>query len=189
MDQDLDDLRAVVVANRPAMPRARRVSVEPTETGKVLFADPANWERRRGVALIHGESGTLLGQFSEYVHRSVPGARKLLRETAPISVSATEVVSGSWWLGEGRVVEERRPWHERRTAILHLHLSELRVHAPATEVVVHLSYGGIARCELALDTMFRCEEGEGLLFLPAETNVLEVMSLDSKISLRKECGL
>lgn len=189
-DSDFADLHATVHSNRAVAPRSKAPRLpEDLGAGRTLFADPENWERRRGVALVHEESGTVLGCFSEYVHRTVAGARKLVREASPISVSATERVSGSWWLGEGRTVEERRPWHEQRSVVLHLHLSELRVHAPATELVVHLSYGSIARVELAVDTMLRAEEGEGLLFLPAETNVLDVMGVDAKILLRKEVGV
>ena len=155
-----------------------------------LFANPENWTRTQGVALIHAETITLLGNFSEYVHKTVPNCRKLLRESHPIAVLAVERVSGSWWLGEERRPEPKQQWHERRPAILHLHLDKLKVHSPACEVVACLSYGGLARVELALDTQFAQEDGkqEQLLFLPAGTNVLGEMSLDSKIHLHAELG-
>lgn len=156
-----------------------------------LFQNADNWTRTRGIALIHEETETLLGNFSEYIHRSVPGCRKLLREELPISVEATERVSGSWWLGAERKIEPKQSWHKQRPAILHLHLDKLRVHSPATEVMVHLSYDSIARCELVADTQFAQEDGqqEQLLWIPAGTNLLEVMSRDCKINLRTELGI
>lgn len=157
-------------------------------TPQVLFLDPQNWERTRGIALIHADTETLLGNFSEYLHRSVPNCRKLVREDSPIAVTATERVSGGWWLGQHRTFEKPKPWHFTRPAIIHLHLSELRVHSPAAEVTVFLSYGSITRVELAADTLF-APEGEGgeyLLTLPKGTNILEVMSRDCKISLREQ---
>jgi len=170
------DVRAVVPAKATKVP------------AQSSLLSPEQWTRTRGVALVHRESSTLLGNFSEYTHPS--GARRLIREDSLLSVSATEYVEGSWWLGEGRVPEERRPWHEQRPAILHLFLPELGVHAPACEVTAHLSYGAIARVELVLDTRFAQTTGrEQFLDLPAGTNILEVMSLDSKLALRKEIGL
>lgn len=152
-----------------------------------LFSDPENWERVTGVALIHKESQTLLGNFSEYRHRSTT-ARKLIREEAPIAVTKREEVEGNWWLGTSRTIEPRKEWHEKRPAIIHLHLDKLGVHAPATEVVVHLSYGSVARVELALDTQFAADstDREELLMLSAGTNVIEVMSRDCKIALLVE---
>jgi hypothetical protein len=145
----------------------------------------------RGVALIHEETETLLGNFSEYTHNSVASCRKLVREDSLIPVSAAERVSGSWWLGADRRPEPKQVWHEQRPCIIHLHLDKLMVHSPICELTVHLSYGSIARVELTLDTTFAAEDGkqEQLLYLPAGTNVLEVMSLDCKLAVRKELGI
>ena len=197
-DISIDDLfrearaaaRVQKVAKEAAALKKQSEKPDAQET-QALFANPDNWQRTRGIALIHAETETLLGQFSEYTHKSVPNCRKLLRESAPISVEAAERVSGNWWLGSNeRVVEPRQEWHTKRPAIIHLHLDTLRVHSPACEVIACLSYGGLARVELALDTMFAQEEGkqEQLLHLPAGTNVLPMMSLDSKIALRIELG-
>ena len=182
-------MRVQRAAKEAAALRKRSEKPDAQET-QALFANPDNWERTRGIALIHAETETLLGQFSEYIHKSVPGCRKLLRESAPISVVAAERVSGSWWLGEHCKPEPRQEWHTKRSAIIHLHLDTIKVHSPACEVIAHLSYGGLARVELALDTQFAQEykKQEQLLFLPAGTNVLPMMSLDSKISLRVELG-
>ncbi len=194
-DISLDDLwataRASIRVEKEAAARktTKRVAEAPKALSTTaLFADMENYTRTRGVALIHEETETVLGNFSEYVHRTVAGCRKLIREEAPISVSAQERVSGSWWLGEKRTIEPRSEWHEKRPAIIHLHLEKLGVHAPATEVVVHLSYGSVARVELALDTQFAADSSdrEELLMLPAGTNIIEVMSRDCKIALLVE---
>lgn len=172
-----------------------RRAIKDTETAPItpqaLFLDPANWERKRGVALIHTPSETVLGNFSEYVHKSVVNCRKLVREASPISVSATERVSGDWWLGQHRVTEKPPMWRYAREAILHLHLSELKLHAPAASVKAFIAYGGIERVELAADTML-APEGEtesSLVFLPAGVDILPVMSRDCKISLRETLAL
>lgn len=172
--------------------KAAKAALPPPDPQR-LYTDPENWERTRGVALIHAETETLLGNFSEYVHKSVKGCRRLVREEGPLAVSASERVSGSWWVAETHVeVEPRQAWHERREAVLDLHLEALMLHSPACEVIAHLSYGGIARVELAAETIF-AQAGdyaqEQLVFMPAGTNILGEMSLDSKIALRVELKL
>jgi len=185
---ELNDLWKEVRTNIPTKGE-KKPKVEPPD-GKALYMNPENWTRTKGIALVHKDTNTILGNFSEYIHRSIPHCRKLVREEAPISVSDIEEVEGSWWLGETRKPEPRQEWHEQRKAILHIYLEPLHLHAPICEVTVHLSHGGLARVELDLDTTFAQTEGEGqLMTLPAGTNILEVMSLDSKLSLRKEIGI
>ena len=191
----LDDLwrtvRPHIAAQRKEKEAAAiKRTAEPSSDTAALYANPDNWTRTRGIALIHAETQTLLGNFDEFIHNSVPNCRRLLRSERPCLVAATEQVSGNWWLGVDRRPEPKQVWHERRPAILHLHLDKLKVHSPACEVVACLSYGGIARVELAADTTFAQEDGkqEQLLFLPAGTNVLGEMSLDSKINLHAELG-
>lgn len=182
---------AAFVEKKAKAARAIKDTAQPDALAtQVLFRNPENWTRTRGVALIHTETQTLLGNFSEYVHRTVPNCRKLLREQELITVSATEQVSGSWWLGGERKPEPQQVWHERREAVLHLHLDKLKVHSPGCAVIACLSYGGLARCELAADTTFAQEEGkqEQLLMLPAGTNILGEMSLDNKITLHTDLG-
>lgn len=195
-DSDLEALFGAAVASVRAEQKARRTAVvrktaEPAaRSTQALFLDPENWERTHGVALVHEETQTLLGNFSEYLHKSVPGCRRLVREESPISVSATETVDGSWWLGEDRKPEPPRPWHEKAKGFLHMHLSKLGVHSPACGVDVFLSYGSLARVELSVDTTFAQEQGNGeqLLMIPQGTNVLEVMSSDCKVRLLSDLG-
>lgn len=154
-----------------------------------LYTNPENWTRVGGVALIHKETQSLLGNFSEYRHKSVSHAKKLVREETPISVQRTETVAGSWWLGEDRQVVAHSTWHETRKAMVKLHLLELGLFTPLAEVAVQLSHRGIARVELLEATLFADPLGKELMTLPAGLNVLPVMSLDSKLDLRKEIGL
>ncbi len=199
MSADLEDLDSLVnqavATARAALKDKRSATVRKTaepekRSTQELFMNPENWERKRGIALVHEETQTLLGNFSEYIHKSVPGCRRLVREESPISVSATERVDGSWWLGEDRKPEPPRPWHEKRIGFLHMHLPKLGVHSPACEVMIYLSYGSLARVELAVDTTFAQEDGksEQLVMLPAGTNVLEVMSSDCKTTLLSDLG-
>jgi len=186
-----DTRRNAYVAKVAAKRDAKRdAKLEEKPDTKKLYLDPENWTRIKGVAIVHRETNSIVGNFSEYRHNSLPDVRKLVREEAPISVSATEYVEGSWWLGEGRRPEPKQAWHEQRPLIVHLYLEELKVHAPACEIVAHLSYGAIARVELALDTQLAQSEGaEQLVFLPAGTNISEVMGLDMKMIIRKELGI
>lgn len=197
LDDPLEDLYTEALMYRQTKRKAR--SGDPATADALdhtakrmreVFSLPENWERTRGIALVHEESHTLLGNYSEYVHKTVKNCRRLVREHAPISIAATELVSGSWWLGERRpFVDASMKWNVEREAICDVHLPELGVAHPVTELRVGLYLGGIMRVELAADTQFASPGGETLLSLPKGTNLLECMSTDSKIALRKELGL
>lgn len=192
-DNILESLLAEArAAAKAAAPKAKRLSDPAQPKAREdhwLWANPANWEQTTGVALVHAETQTLLGNFTEYRHTTVPGARRLVREDRPIQVTCTETVSGTWWLGTERVVEPRRQWHEVRPAVLDLSLADLGLFSPAVEVRAHLSFGGIARVELAQATEFARPRGTQLLHLPAGTNILPCMTFDDKLYLRRELGL
>lgn len=150
-----------------------------------------NWERVRGVALVHRESGTLIGNYSEFRHRWVAGCRRLRREHSPILLACTEYVTGDCWLEEHfrEHLQAAQTWTAKREACLDLLLPEFGLGAPAVLVTAFLSFGGIVRVELAAHTTFASAGGETFLTLPANTNVLEVMGLDSKLALRAELAL
>lgn len=175
----LDDLINAAVASIPKKQKA-----EPKRPPSLLNIE--SWKPGRGIALIHAESSTLLGNFIEHLHPS--GARRLVRAEGPVAVSAAESVSGSWWLGEGRQPVARKEWHETKRLFVHLLLSGLKAHSPAVEIQVFLAYGGIERVELAETTLFASTMDDSLVELPAGCNVLEVLSLDSKVKIREECG-
>lgn len=171
-------------AKRPKRIKAPDSALPPDE----LFSNPANWIKGGGVALVHTETQTLLGNFTEWTHKSVVGARKLVREGSPILISSTEYVEGDWWLGKELEVAPQEEWHTRKAAVIHLVLPQLGVYSPSCPVIVHLSYGGIARVELEAPTQFAQVEGAPvqILHLPAGVNVLPVMSQDCKIALKME---
>lgn len=156
---------------------------------KEVFSLPENWERTRGLAMIDKASGTLIGNFSEYTHRTVKGCRKLLREYALIEVSGTEYFSG--WLGESMKLK-RENWdtvEDVHSVQLTLWLDELMVGSPEVKVVAFSYLGGVRRVELSQDTQFAGPSGNLVITLPKDTNVWEAMDVGSKMRLRKEIGL
>lgn len=192
MNQDLislDDLFKEVKRTARVM-KAAKVEA-PLPDPRAIYTNPENWTRTRGIALIHVDTETLLGNFSEYVHKSIAACRRLVREDAPLLVSATERVTGGWWIGEsGTQPEAAAEWHSRHELILHIQLERLGVHAPNCSIITHVSYGAITRVELASDTTFAQMQGaEQLLFLPARTNILLELPFDLKVAIRKELAL
>jgi hypothetical protein len=180
-------------AQRLALRRPTRRLPDPEAIDpRALWTNPENWREAGGVALIHAETQTLLGTFVEWRHKTVPDARRLVRAAAPLPILRTEAVEGDWWLRAPEAVEEPPAWSTRHVQTLAtLHLSHLGVFAPLVEVWATVSHGSIARVELAAETQFAAEDGapEGLLWLPKGTNVLPVMSQDSKLALRAELRL
>ena len=177
-------------AKRSAAVKPKPIATTSAAEPQKLFTDPANWQAGRGVALIHADTDTLLGNFTEYLHRSVPNCRKLLADGLNLQISAIERVAGNWWLSPKRVVVKPAPWFEKRPYVLHLNLGKIEAYSSCTEVNVCLEYGAIARVELAADTQLTSTGAtEGLVFLPAGTDVLGVMSLDCKVQMRKDLGL
>ena len=173
-----------VKAKTPKKQRPPDLPVEPER----LYTNPENWTRKRGLALIHEETQTLLGNFSEYVHKDGT-SRKLLREDGVLVVEATETVSGDWWIGQGREeIAAPEHWHTQRQVVCSIELPELGVHSPACPLIVWLSYGHMARITLEFETMLAQRESQRdqLLFLPAGVNILSLMSHDCKVAVRIE---
>ena len=193
MQQDnlisLDDLFKEVKRTARVM-KAAKLDAPPPDP-RAIYTNPDNWTRTRGVALIHSDTETLLGNFSEYVHRSILNCRRLVREETPLAISATERVSGDWWIGKSlEAPAAREEWHSRHELVLHIQLARLGVHSPDCSIITYVSYGAIARVELVSDTTFAQMQGaEQLLFLPAGTNILPELPSDLKIAIRKELEL
>ena len=191
----LDSLWDDVLAHAPVSKAKEREAakaklVEAEAATRILYADARNWRRVRGIALIHQETQTCLGNFAEYIHTRVKDCRKLIREEAPLTVEALEYVSGNWWIAAERRPEPAQIWHTHKHVTMKLHLEELGVFAPAVFIKAFLSYGAIARVELAQATRFAQVQGaETFLDLPAGTNIYEVLSRDCKTKLKKELGL
>jgi len=191
-DELLDEFWSEVAPTpKQAKPKRR----DPSKLGAIfdkghnLFYNPDNWTRTRGVALFHEETQSILGNFSEYRHKTVAGCRRLVREEVPMVVSEIEHVAGDWWIGIDRRPEPAAPWFEDRLAMIKLTLPELGVWTPLAEVRAKLQHGAISRAELVNDTLFADPDGRALLTLPAGTNLLPVMDLEGKLLLRREIGL
>lgn len=174
-------------AKKGADPSLRNALDAEAKRMKDLYALPDNWERTRGVALIDKGTQTLLGNFSEYRHRTVPKTRKLLREHTPISIDATEVVEG--YLGAD--VEFRlkgQTWEREVDLKADIWMDELMVGAPEIKLLIKLRLGVIIRIELLQDTQFANHSGQTLLLLPAGTNIAEQLSADTRRFIRRQTG-
>lgn len=155
------------------------------------FTLPENWEQRRTIALIHEESGTLLGNFTEYVHKLSLGCRRLVRVNEPATVDSIEHVQGPSWLNtEPLGKTEHAAAEEQREAILDLHMPEMdNVFAPGVLVSVTLHFGSVARVELAEETRFYSKDKRVQLILEEGLDVREALSLETKIRLKEFLGL
>jgi hypothetical protein len=161
--------------------QVRTHAVEKLPPATRSFNDPANWLRKRGIALVQADTDSLLGIYTEYVHRSEPGARRLVREDNPPPVSATERIDSSWWWPE--TIPAAEPSQTRREVILPLELVGGWT-CPLVEVAAVLVQGGIVRVELLTTTVFA--KGDEILELAAGTNVLPAMTREAKIALFEE---
>lgn len=193
----LDELFSVARQHirRDAEAKARQPKQVKTKQPEIiepaaLFANAANWIEGRGIALLHEETQTLLGNFREYTHKSEVGARKLCRVEEPILIEATETCSGEWWIAERHLafIAAERSESPPKLAIIDAQLDKLGVYSPACELRVWEKEGHMNRAELCVDTQFAQVAGapEQLLWLAAGTNILPVMSRECKITLRVE---
>lgn len=162
--------------------KAAYTSLQGPSLGK--YEDPQNWKRTRGIALVHKETQTLLGNYGEFVHKTEEGCRKLVREPLVMRVSAVEEVSGDWWLSEP--LPERVEPKTRFTARLDVQLPKLHLHAPSCSVVVSLDdRGHMTHVRLALYTTFAQIDPEvaQLVFFRAGTELRKEMSRECKAEL------
>lgn len=179
-------------APEPAPQKRKRPGIDPGLPRQVeearlraIYSNPDNWERVRGVALIDEQSGTLLGNFSEYRHKSVPNTWDWKREHQPIEVSGTKLVNG--YLGEALEREVRgQTWTEEREVTVLVQLDELMLEAPDVKLTMRTRFGGIIQARLASDTQFASASGNEILLLPAGTDIWRATSTDTKVTIRKE---
>ena len=173
-------VRAEEAAKRAA--KKKGLTVEANEDKIGLYKNPANWKATRGIALIHAGTETLLGNFTEYRHRTDQSARKLVREATMMPVqAAVEYVSGDWWLLPTDTVKPKRAWQTRLEAKLMISLFSLSVYAPEVPVIASFGVGQLDRVELVHETLFAQTPGtpEQMMYLPAGTNILPLMSQES----------
>ncbi len=189
--QDLDTLFSQAISQERAA-RARKAAKPPAPVPATVknLNDPEFWVHSRNVAVLHAETETLIGNFSEQLHTSLPGVKRLLRLDTPASISGTEYVSGNWWL-EGTLITKRKSDFIPQNLVLDLHLDTLGLVSAAARIVAYISPdGGISRVDLSAETQFTSEhDGAAFTFLPANTNILPVLSHPCKLALRKELSL
>jgi len=151
---DLDDLYAEAkAAVRASPPKAAKTPLEPEDYG--LYRNLANWTKGRGIALIHAETETLLGHFTEYTHKTDHSARRLVREAEAAPVSAVEYILGDWWLLPEEVPQPKRLWKQTKlVTIPFVKLLGLGVHAHDVAVYAAFGEGRLERLDLAAPTFF-----------------------------------
>lgn len=163
------------------------------EAFNTTYTNPENWQRTRGIALIHRSACgtlTLLGNFSELMHKRNTKVRKLVRENEPIAISAEEIVTGDWWIRkETAEAIASRDHFETRQITFDLELDELQVYAKDAAIRIHLKNNHIARVELTEQTKFICPTNRIFVYFPADLDVLEGMSFTNKIALRQRLGV
>lgn len=192
IDSPLEDLYTDAMLNRKI--RVQRKGTDPslrdaldaaTKRMRELYTLPENWERTRGVAIIDHATHTLVGNFSEYQHRTIPSAHKWLREHTPIAINATLEMDGclgaEWDMRLGR-----QSWEQEHRACLPVLLDELMVEAPAVELLLKTRLGVITRAELVGEAQFASMNGSMILRLPAGTNIWEACGTDTKSAMRKQ---
>jgi hypothetical protein len=186
MTQDLDSLSLddLFKEARAALRKQRAKTVAPKEEAPSApaFSNLANWTKTRGVALIHQETRTVIGNFTEYTHKALPGARRLVRETELLPVTTVEYVTGVW--GNPEPVEPTaspRLWKTSSTAPVDLVLQTLRVSAACVGVEAHFGEGVLERVTLKHDTQFYSAPTSGtpgtFLLLPAGTDIFHELGV------------
>lgn len=162
-----------------------------------IFANPANWREGRCIAIIHrtreGEQ-TLIGAFTEFRHKSHE-ARKLIRLDGPNAVSGEEYVTGDYWLRETHQLADAnlreadvQPIVDREI-IFDLMLEAIQVHASDVALVVRLVHGGISEVRLKFSTQFACAKSRVFIHLPKRLDILDAMSFENKVLLKKRLGI
>lgn len=151
------------------------------------FSNLDNYTCVGGVALIHAETTTLLGNFIEFKHKRQPHCTWLRRTEEPISVLRTQMVSGPQWTQISQDIPSAQSATSSRDVLMvPLCLHELGVQAEAAELKVLFQWGGIIRAELKEHTSFHSPDNRSVLTLGAGTNVYEVMDLNAKLAMREE---
>lgn len=181
---DLEDLYTQALLLKPTQRTARtKAAAIPAAP---LFAFPERWVRERAIALIHGPTGTLLGNFAVYHHDTVSGARRYVREESLTVVSGCEFVEGTWWLDLPEPPRDKGQWQDVKTCTTQVILPSLHLASPAVLLNVRLYLGAISRIELAQPTEFAGDDGHTLVTLPANTNIRALLSRECKIAIRQE---
>lgn len=180
----LDDLFRDAKAAYREMAKAKAKQPLPVIDPLEIWRNPANWTRMRGVALIHEETQTLLGNFTEYVHRTVKDARRLVRETPGLPPDSTEFVQGNWSSFLTTPTMPKQAQHVSYAATLDLELSSLGAKAPRIPILAYFDGERLARVELTERTIFAVQDH--FIYLPKGTNVLAELPATLQTTLRRD---
>jgi hypothetical protein len=195
-DKDLSSLSLDELFKEARAAMRRQKAVDAAKPKAVKSTEPtlevnlhSNWVAQRSLALVHQETSTLLGTFTEYTNKHFPGARRLVREFSELPVLSSEYVTGVWG---GPIAPEvqapKRPWNCARTVIVDLVLRDLHVSAAKAQVTAYYGEGTLDAVELAEATTFASPPSTtpfSLFNLPADTNILPELSIHS-INLIRE---
>jgi hypothetical protein len=125
---------------------------------------------------MHSETSSLLGYFVEWKHKTVPDARRLVRESlATLPEHARiEYVSGDWSPKAVPEVKSKLPWRVTLPACLDVLLLDFSL--SAQEVILDCAFGEgtLDRVDLVVHTTFAFQ-GQ-FLSLPEGTNILPRLS-------------
>ncbi len=190
LDELFKEAKSVLRAEREAETKAKK---EPRRKGQPervvpseLYSKPENWRKGRSIALIHEGSSTLLGHFREFLHTSVPECRRLVREDSPALVESVEYVSGDWGY---KAPPELGHQDSTITSTLlegqELILVDPAVRVASTQISIVRQGAGILRIELGSAATFHNQSVGIILQLPSGTNVLPVLSPQTKAAIRE----
>ena len=163
-----------------AAKRRRQDPVEAPVEPLGVFADPDNWRQTRGVTLIHGPTQTLLGNFWELRHKTVPDARRLVRSAEPIPVTTLETVDFGVVQLDPMIPAHQALSH--RVMTLDVQLATPAVAAERVLLRVEYYEQWTARVVLLESTTF-AEAGE-ILTLPAGVDILPGLTRECKRAVR-----
>ena len=194
-DQDLSSLSLDELFKEARAAMRRQKAVDAAKPRAVKSTEPtlevnlhSNWVAQRSLALVHQETSTLLGTFTEYTNKHFPGARRLVREFAELPVLSSEYVTGVWGGPSAPTIEApKRPWNCARTLTVDLVLKDLHVSAAKVLVTAYYGEGTLDAVELAEATTFASPPGAipfSLFNLPAQTDVLAELSIHSINSIK-----
>lgn len=185
---DLEEQLTQALRSKKPPPSAQRPGKQPKLPPQ--YHNLETWTPRRVVALIHqGEQQqTLLGNFREYTHPQLRGARQLRRISEPTPCDTIEFVSGQWWLTgqQELLLSAPQRWVEQREMLLDITLKELDLYAPGALCKVRLYLGAYDQVVLGEETRFICPSRQSFLFLPQGLDVLPAMAMESKMALREQ---
>lgn len=183
------ELAAALDARRSVIPSKAKKRDRPTfgiQKLDSLYKDPANWEPWANVTLVHrAEIDSILGFFISYKHRTVLGARKLIRGSDPLLGQEIEYVTDPWYLHNSEERYRSEPSTDLHfVTMLHIVLDDGLSGEGEHPVNVNATRGvGIKR--VCLDTAIRLSGPRTILYLPAGLDILDGLSRECKIKIKE----